>query len=158
MSPFVRRGALACALLTLLAGCSNGVEVDAPDLDRAERTACDELLALLPDEMEELDETEVSPDDAPARAWGDPAVIVTCGVSMPDDFDETSPCEEINGVGWFVRSDEFGDAQADLDMTTIGFAPAVRLQVPAEHRPPAGVMVTVSDAVKATLKRTGRCA
>ncbi len=115
-------------------------------------------MSLLPDEMEGLDEVEVTPPGAPARAWGSPAVVVTCGVTMPADFNEASPCEEINGVGWFVRPDEFGDNEADLDMTTIGFSPAVRLQVPGEHRPPAGALVTVSDAIKVSLEQTSTCA
>ncbi len=153
-----RHALLAGTVVSLFAACGGGVEVDSPHLDRSERAACDGFLDALPSTLEGLDERDdVSPDDAPARAWGDPAVVVVCGAGMPDDFTEVSPCEQINDVGWFVRPEEFADQDASLDMTTIGFRPAVRLQVPAEHRPPADVLVTVSEAVKAQLTRVGRC-
>lgn len=156
MTRLLRRGLAAVALLTLSA-CSNAVEVDSPDLNRADRTSCDHLLEELPDELDGLERIDVTPDGAPALAWGDPAVVVTCGVTMPEDFDEMSPCEEINGVGWFVRPEEYADNDSALDMTSIGFYPAVRLLVPAEQRPPAGFLVAVSDAIKESLKRTGNC-
>ena len=69
MSRTSRRGLLACALLSLLAGCGNDVEVGSPELSRADRTACDAFLDALPDELDDLTEVEVSPADAPARAW-----------------------------------------------------------------------------------------
>ena len=156
MTLLLKRGLAAVALLSLCA-CSNVVEVDSPDLNRTDRTSCDTLLEELPDELDGLQRVDVTPDGAPALAWGDPAVVVTCGVAMPEDFDEMSPCEEINGVGWFVRPDEYADNDSALDMTSIGFYPAVRLQVPPEHRPPAGFLVAVSDAIKASLERTGDC-
>lgn len=152
-------GALLGALLALLCACSSAVEVDAPDLSSEERAACDAFLAALPDALDGLAERDdLSPADAPARAWGDPAVVVTCGVDMPDDFDEFSSCEEVNGVGWYGEPDALTDQESDLELTTIGFTPNVRLEVPAERRPPVGPWVDVSNAVKQTLERTSRCA
>ncbi len=142
-----------------MASCSNDIEVDNPELSTEQRAACDAFLASLPSELEGLDERDdLSPSDAPARAWGDPAVVVTCGVDMPADFDAFSSCEEVNGVGWFGNSDDLAAQDSDLDLTTIGFTPNVRLQIPAELRPPVGPWVEVSDAVRTTLERTSRCA
>lgn len=149
---------MLCLLLALFTSCSSQIEVDNPDLSDADRAACDAFLDALPDELDGHGERDdLSPADAPARAWGDPAVVVTCGVAMPSAFDEFSSCEEVNDVGWYGDPDALVDADSDLELTTIGFIPHVRLQIPAELRPPVGPWVDVSNAVKATLERTSRC-
>ena len=60
--------------------------------------------------------------------------------------------QQVQGVA--VRLDQ----DADVQMTTIGFQPPVRIDLPAEYRPPAAVLVEISDVVKATLQQTRRCA
>ncbi|CAM3399919.1 DUF3515 domain-containing protein [Nocardioides dubius] len=153
------RALLPAALLSLaaLTACSGAVDVDSPDPDAADTRACRALLDALPDTLEGEEERETDPGDALARAWGDPATIVTCGVGMPSGFDDFSACDEVNGVGWYIDPDEAGDASADLSMTTIGMSPTVRIDMPAERRPPAGVLSEVSTAALAHLKQVKRC-
>lgn len=160
----VVRGAVVCtALAGALGACSPGaVEIDEADgLSDAERSACRALVEDLPEELVDLSSREVEPADALGAAWGDPAIVVRCGVAMPDDFDEVSPCEEVNGVGWFVRPSEFEDAGADLTAYTIGWEPAVSLSVPAEQRQDAanvaGALAQVSTTVKQHLELVQPC-
>jgi hypothetical protein len=41
--------------------------------------------------------------DSPfAYAWGDPPVVLVCGVDRPAGLEPTSPLIQINGVNWFV--------------------------------------------------------
>ncbi|MFS3128895.1 DUF3515 domain-containing protein [Nocardioides sp. Bht2] len=156
------RASLPAALLTALSivtlsACSNAVDVDAPRPPAADERACRALLDALPDSLDGDEERETDPADALARAWGDPATIVTCGVDMPAAFNDYSACDEVNGVGWFIDPDQAGSPDSPLSMTTIGITPNVRLDVPAERRPPAGVLSEVSTAVLAHLKQVKRC-
>jgi hypothetical protein len=148
----------ALAALTLaLAGCSGAVEVDSPDVDERTRAACARFLDQVPEKVGGQARRRTEPASAPAAAWGDPPIVVTCGVDMPDDFDAFSLCQEVNGVGWFIPEEADDDPDADVAMTTIGYRPTVRIDLPADYRPPADVLVEVSDVVKATLVRTKRC-
>lgn len=151
------RGVVACTLLGALAGCSSDtVHMDEFDVDASTRATCEDFLDALPDRVKGLDEVDVEPDDALGRAWGNPAIITICGVDMPPEFDEFSPCEEANGVGWFVPEEQL-DGDGPVTMHTIGFDPVVEVRIPAEERPPNDVMVEVGDVVKQELERTGRC-
>jgi len=159
----VARGAFVCTTLLAASACSTApVAIDDPDLSDQDRAACEAFVAALPDDLVEQEAAETEPDDALGAAWGDPPIVVRCGVPMPDDFNRASPCEEVNGVGWFVRPEEFQDSGKDLAMFTIGFEPAVELDIPAEHRvEPATVadaLSVLSAPVKTHLRRVSRCA
>src|SRR3954454_19599598 len=89
------------AALTLLAGCSGPGAVDvaasSPPPDPAVRAMCHALLDDLPDTVaDDLSSRDVSPPDARAAAWGDPAVVLRCGVRRPDALTRTSACFEVN--------------------------------------------------------------
>lgn len=151
------RGAVACALLLpFLAGCSGVVEIDSPDVDATTEASCRDFLDALPSKLSGQESVEVSPDDALGRAWGDPAIVVTCGVDMPDDFNKFSACWETDGVGWYAPDEQVEDARADVTLTTIDYSPIVRIELPGVHRPPDGVTVDVGAAVKKTLEKTGK--
>jgi hypothetical protein len=97
----------------------------------------------------------VTPDDALGAAWGDPAIVLTCGGSW--DIPATANCQEVNGVDWYAPESSFSDQSVDVVLTTIGWTPVVRLELPAEYRPPAAAMVDLAPAIKKTLKPTTPC-
>lgn len=152
----------AGTLLLAVSACAGPVRVEqAPatgDLG-GDEAACDALLEALPDEVDGLAERDVEPGDVAARAWGEPAVVVVCGASMPPEFTETSPCFETEaGVQWYVDERTASDQESDAVLTTIGFEPIVQLRVPAEHRPPFGVFADVDPAIVAHAELVDRCA
>ncbi|MGZ4446210.1 MAG: DUF3515 domain-containing protein [Nocardioides sp.] len=156
------RGAVACALTTLIAGCSSGdgrVEIDSPSLSAADATACRHLLAALPRDLAGQRTRAVSPDDALGAAWGDPAITLTCGVGVPTGFDRFSSCEVGNGVGWFVPTAQIDDQSLDVTLTAVGFRPRVQVVVPAGYRPsgPAAVLAQLAGPVKRSLRLVQRC-
>lgn len=159
MSPRARGAVALClASAVLLSACSGGaVEVDAPAPDGTAAADCRDFLAALPTELEGLPARELEPAGASARAWGDPAVVVTCGGAMPAGFDEFSSCEVVDGVGWFTPPAVFEDLSATAVVTTVHVEPVVQVSVPAEHRPPAGILVVLAEAVEAELEVTDRC-
>ena len=107
----------------LLAACSGPVEVDAPDVDADDRAACEAFVDDLPATLAAKTPVETEPKDPLGAAWGDPAIVLRCGVDVPDEFDETSACEEADGVGWFAPPEQYDDQSADVTHLR-GHAPA----------------------------------
>lgn len=81
-----------------------------------------------------------------AAAWGDPPIVLRCGVPHPDGLKRSSPCLEIEDVGWF--SQERADGYV---FTTIGRGTYVEVRVPAAYAPESGALVDLGRAIEATL-------
>ena len=153
-------GAVACLVLlaALVTGCgSSKVEVDSPDLSGADAKACAKLVDALPSAVSDELRRPVEPEDAYGAAWGDPAIVLRCGVPMPDGFDRFATCQVANGVGWFLPESQIEDQGADVVLTTIGFEQNVELKLPARYRPPAAALVDVADAVKQSIREIEPC-
>ncbi|MET1060794.1 MAG: DUF3515 domain-containing protein [Nocardioides sp.] len=151
------RGVVMSGLALLVSSCTGAVEIDSPDVDAETRSACARFLDVVPEKVSGERQRQTEPNDALGAAWGDPPIVVTCGVDMPEDFDEFSPCEEVDGVGWFIPEEAYTHPDDIVSITTIGWSPAVRIEVPAEYRPPADVLVEIGAAVKKSLTRTRPC-
>ncbi|NHA01852.1 DUF3515 domain-containing protein [Nocardioides sp. W3-2-3] len=124
--------------LTLLTACGGPVEVDVPDLTSAQRAACESFADALPETMADQQRVEIEPADAPAAAYGDPAIVVRCGVPKPAGFSLAASCETANGVGFFIPDEQYRDQDADLTITAAGYRPRVEVTVPAQYRPSGG--------------------
>jgi hypothetical protein len=144
-------------LAVLLSSCTGTVEIDSPHVDARTRSACARFLDVVPEKVADERQRKTDPNDALGAAWGDPPIVVTCGVDMPDDFDRFSPCEEVDGVGWFIPESAYTRPDEVVSITTIGWSPAVRIDVPPEYRPPADVLVEIGAAVKKSLTQTRPC-
>lgn len=142
--------ALLLTLLPALTGCGGPVEIDVPDLSAADRAACDAFTAALPSSLAEQDREEIEPSDAPAAAYGDPAIVVRCGVPEPEGFDLTASCETANGVGYYIPDEQYVDQDLDLTLTAAGYRPRVEIDIPASYRPNAGpaVMAVLAPLVE----------
>ena len=152
----------ACLLLVpVLASCSDTgpVSVDSPSVSDADRTACEAFLDDLPGTLAGQERRDVTPAHALGAAWGDPAITLTCGVSLPADFDRFATCEEANGVGWFVPVDQSSDQSSDVTLTAAGYRPIVRVELPASYRPEgaASVIAQLARPVKDDLELVDRC-
>ncbi|WP_164519533.1 DUF3515 domain-containing protein [Nocardioides ferulae] len=144
----------------LLVACSGGdVQVDSPDVSAADAAACESVLDALPDRLADHEEREVRPDGALARAYGDPAIVVVCGVGEPEGFDVGSACEEANGVGWYFPESQFDDQDADIVLTAVDHTPRMQVLVPGDYRPEgvAAVLAQLAGPVGDHLEKTGDC-
>jgi hypothetical protein len=151
------RGVRVLTLLAagaLLAGCAVGV--DAPDVGARTRTACASFTAALPYRLSDQRSRSVD-DDELGAAWGDPAIVLRCGVGRAKGFTRFSSCQETNGVDWFVPEDQLGDHPVEVLMTTIGRSPRIEVRVPASYWPPTAAMVDLAPTIKAHTRRTGGC-
>ena len=158
--------ALALLLALALAGCGDEpVIIDSPRLDAADADACRSLLDDLPDQLYDEDRRLVAPAAAYGAAWGDPAIVLTCGAPLPEGLDDLSPCLEANGVGWFLppgAEDDLADDEdpADVTIAAAGYRPVVAVTIPGDYRPGGVAAVTagLAAAVEANLELVDPCA
>jgi hypothetical protein len=142
-------------LTALLAGCG-AVHVRETDASGTERRACRSLVEDLPHRVAGHARRETSGSSLGA-AWGDPAIVLRCGVGTPADYQPASPCQRVNGVDWYVPEDVITDQGKDVVLTTVGRKPGVEVVVPAEDRPPDAVMVDLADTIRRRTTVAGRC-
>ena len=139
------------ALLLPLAACSAD-EVTLPDVDVApdERAACQSLVDALPTDLgDDRERVPVLPADGLGAAWGDPAIVMTCGGDAPE-LSRTAPCTEANGVGWYVDEAVIADESVAASLVAAGYRPIVTLEVPPDQRPEgaAAAMAGLASAVR----------
>lgn len=154
----------AAALLVLglgLGACGGAVELGNPALPAAERKACEALLAAVAGGLADRPRrTDVGA--GLGAAYGDPAVVLRCGVDLPEGFDprrvagpdEPSPCAIVNGVGWYLPAEQAAGGEA-ATFTAIGYRPRISVTVPPEAQPESGAaaLAQLAPVVKATLQR-----
>ena len=135
---------LACALV--LAGCGSDLPEPGPD---AKAAACTALIARLPARV--LDRPRVELAVTGAAAWGDPAIVLRCGVTPSGPT--TDPCTTVNGVDW-----TFSETKDAFRFRTYGRSPAVEVTVPTtiDRTTAPGAQVDLADAVR-PLPATAHC-
>ncbi len=139
----------------LTAGCGT-VHLPATDVSGADRKACLALVDDVPHRVSERPrrETKGSPLGA---AWGDPAIVLRCGVGTPEGYEPFSPCQRVNGIDWFAPEKDLADQDSDVLLTTIGRKPNVEVAIPSDYRPPDAVIVDLADAIKKHTKAVTPC-
>jgi hypothetical protein len=152
----VNAGAVAC-LLVVAGACTSAVEVDGPAPSGSDAAACADLVDALPDRVADQLRRPVEPDDRAAAAWGDPAIVLRCGVPEPSGFDQLSTCQVTDGVAWFIPEEQITGQAVDIVMTTIGRSPGVEVRIPADYFPPAATMVDLGASVRRHTDRFDRC-
>ncbi len=154
---------MAGALLVLVAGCGGPgpVAVRAPSLDAADARTCRALLDALPATVADGEAREVTPEGVLGAAWGDPAIVLTCGVPVPRGFDTLSSCTVVDGVDWYLPQDQLESPDpGDTTWTVVNREVAVRVLLPEEYGVPAAMLADLSPVVARAVpaKPSGLCA
>ncbi|GGN53973.1 hypothetical protein GCM10010112_03300 [Actinoplanes lobatus] len=137
---------------------STPVQVDAPRLDEATAQVCLAVTAQLPAKIRDLDARKVSAGPEQNAAYGEPPLLVSCGVPQPamcTTLDDKTPgCVPMDtellfmdGVCWFGKND---DGTAVL--TTMDREVPVRVTVPSAYQNPAQWANEFSETVVKTVK------
>ena len=159
MGAVVRR-VLPLLALTLLGACSPGpVRVDLDEPQQADVAPCQRLVDDLPDEVADQQRRDTDPADALAAAWGDPAIVLTCGLPAPR-LSATASCLTVDGVDWYLPDDEVaapGEEQGTVRITSIGREQTVVVELPGDYWPPATALADLSPVVKKDIAATTRC-
>jgi hypothetical protein len=143
-------------LLATASGCSHDVHVDGTGATGSARTACRALVDALPERVSDQPRRTTSGSSLGA-AWGDPAIVLRCGVGKPKDYDPVTGCQTADGLDWYVPEKGMNDQSVDVVMTTIGRDPRIEVSLPARYRPPVGAMVDLAAAIKAHTRQTTPC-
>ncbi len=136
------------------------VEITQHELSAEDTAACEAFTGALPGTLAEQERVEVSPDDAYGAAYGDPPIVVTCGVPEPEGFGPGAACEIADDVRWYLPDDQFGDEPQALTITAAWALPRVEVQVPADYWPEGGaaVMAVLAPLVTEHLRtQPGEC-
>ncbi|NYI06583.1 DUF3515 domain-containing protein [Allostreptomyces psammosilenae] len=149
----IGRAAPAAAGLGLLLAAATGcgpVEVDPPSPEGAAVASCDALMAELPATVYDLAEVETEPASPYVRAWGDPAIVLRCGVPRPavltpgtEGYDPLSDAVGVNDVDWLFERTEDG-----YRFTTVQREAFVEVTVPGEYAPETGALTDLADPVR----------
>ena len=119
--------------------------LEVPPVTPEADAACPALMEGLPLELTGEPSRRVQSDSPFAYAWGDPPIVLICGVERPEGFVADSALYQINGVSWFVD-----DSDPDTTVWT-----AVDRSVYVEVRVPAtidsGPATVLSTTISATL-------
>jgi hypothetical protein len=80
--------------------------VEVPPVTPEADASCPALMSALPLELAGEPSRPVQSDSLFAYAWGDPPVVLVCGVDRPAGLEPTSPLIQINGVNWLVDTSD----------------------------------------------------
>lgn len=147
-----RRLALVVAAAALpLSACGSGVLVDAFPTEPGTDLDCSALLADLPPSVAGLEQRGLD-QAVPGAAWGDPPVVLRCGVPVPEAFEPTSECKLVDGIDWFDEQTADG-----FRFTTVGRRANVEVDVPSVHDPAADVLVDLASSIAKHLPAEQPC-
>jgi hypothetical protein len=106
---------------------------------------CADLVAALPEVVADAVRRDVQPPDPTTAAWGDPPVILRCGVPAPV-ADPTTTVLEVDGVDWLPVPGEGGTF-----FSTLNRVATVEVAVPDDYAPEADVLSDLTGPVSDTL-------
>lgn len=141
-----RRPSLISALLVLsLAGCGFGaVTVEPHDMQPGSADVCAALLGDLPEVVGDAVRRDVEPDTGHAAAWGQPAIVLRCGVPLPAAYRPDTQLLDADGVGWFPEPGDGGTF-----FTATGREVMVEVAVPDDYAPEGFILQDISPTIAA---------
>lgn len=139
------------ALLNSAGEATGPVATEDRPLTEADATACRALLSQLPDEVGGLAQRPVTAGPEQNAAYGDPAIVLACGVA-PAGYPPTDTVYPLPaGVGGTIcwHAAEQPDASV---WTTLDRQVPVQVRVPAAHDGPGQLVTELSLPVIKTLR------
>ena len=117
-----------------------------PPAAAAARDACVRFDAALPARLNDLQGRRTSPASDLTAAWGEPPVVLRCGLGLPEGFRTGASITEIDGVAWFQQV-----AGSRVTWTTVDRLTQVQLIVPTSYQEQGAFLVDLATAIKTAL-------
>jgi Protein of unknown function (DUF3515) len=131
-------------VLAFLAVRANGpVRIAVPQPSADVTAICGQLASRLPETLDGRSRRPTTPESDLVRAWGDPPVVLFCGVERPTALTPTSQLTTVNGLDW-LPADEDGQWR----FTVVGRVAYVELVVPKRDGTPTDLLVELADPIK----------
>jgi hypothetical protein len=102
--------------------------VDVPPVTPEAEASCPGLMGTLPLELAGESSRRVQSDSPYAYAWGEPPIVLVCGVDRPAGYVAGVSAIQINGVQWYVDT---SDPEATV-WTTVDRPVYVQITLPPE--------------------------
>jgi hypothetical protein len=119
----------------------------------ANSAACRALMAKLPTDLSGSKERAVEGGgNQSVAAWGDPAVILRCGLETPQELNCSSALTQVDDVAWLQLADDGSPAT-----TYIAADRSVRIAVTLPSGSGTGQIQEISDVISATLEARQPC-
>jgi hypothetical protein len=116
---------------------------------------CSRIESALPDQLDspqgDLDKRATTPRSTRTAAWGDPAVVLRCGVRRPPGYQTGAQTVGVNGVDWFQHI-----GRHRVTWTAVGRSPRVQLRVPKSYPSQGGFLVQLGKIVQRLSPMTPR--
>jgi hypothetical protein len=136
----------AAAVHVFTSGTDDTVAVPVPDAQVA--AYCHALHRELPAKIDGLPRHDLKPRSELTAGWGDPAIILRCGVPRPAaDGDPSTYGAEVDGVSWSV---EQGSGGGVLLTTTLRKA-YVEVALPKRFAHDISPLTDLADAIRHTI-------
>lgn len=135
---------MTAALTLVLTGCGGYGDVDVDPFTTEDGTAdiCSALLDELPEVVDDAVRRDVSPADRPAAAWGQPAIVLRCGVPMPAAYAPDAQLLDVDGIGWLPIPADGGVLFSSVDREV-----RVEVAIPDDYDPAADVLTDLTGVV-----------
>ncbi|MEV0126475.1 DUF3515 domain-containing protein [Streptomyces sp. NPDC050703] len=129
-------GTSALALLITAAACSTSdgeASVVVPSPAAKAAGLCRDLHGQLPEKVDGLERTDPGPASELTAGWGDPAIILRCGVERPREMIDPDYAAKngvkVDGVAWLLQKHDDGS----YTFTTGARLAYVEVTLPAER-------------------------
>jgi hypothetical protein len=123
------------------------VRVAVPDASGATRAVCARLVDRLPTHLEGHRSRVVDPASPLTHAWGNPPIVLRCGVAKPPGYSASSiQSTDVNGVVWFQQ------VQPELvRWTAVRHGANIELDVPTSYDAQGGFLVALGSAIRTSI-------
>jgi hypothetical protein len=92
---------------------------------------------------------DVDPASEQVAAWGDPPIVLRCGVPLPAEYRRDAQLLDVEGVGWFPV-----DGEGGTFFTAVDRQPYVEVAVPDDYAPEAVVLADLAAAVTSAIQKS----
>jgi hypothetical protein len=116
---------------------------------------CSQLMPLLPDELGDNARRTLIAGTPGQAAWGDPAIILRCGLSDPAELTCSAPLTKFTGADG--TSVEWLRTASDTSVTYLAVDRPVRIAVTVPDSAGIGPVQQLSDLIGKTLPARGVC-
>lgn len=129
------------AALVSTSGCGRHVDVTPPEPTSA---ACERL--ALPDIVDGAGRRPTTPSSPATAAWGEPPIVLRCGVERPAALTPDAQLVMVNGVSWLPVPATGGTVFVSTDWPTAEDPTYVELTVPQAYRPEANALADLAGS------------
>ena len=117
-----------------------------PEPTGAAASACRDLVDSLPDVVDGEQRRTVDPATGLTAAWGDPPIVLRCGVPRPDAYELTSLLGTFDGVDWLpVEADD------GYVFYATGRVAWIEVAVPSAYAPESNPLIDLASVVSANV-------